>query len=145
MPLFVSFCHSTFLLRIDDKWMELVGAYATTAFPIARGTRPPFSPCGSGSRRLWVPLSTITKYGLRYICFFSQILLLPLGIPKSFFLKFFLLVRYLGGVIFTKALVSTKAFDGDLIYGCCQVKGSSMIGVPQFHSFVTQSDLICLL
>ena len=98
LPLFVSFFHSTFLPHIGDKWMRLIGAYATMVFPIAHGTRPPFSSCGSGPKRLLVPLSTTTKCGLRCIHFFPIILLLPLGIPESFFfLKFLLLVKCLVG------------------------------------------------
>ena len=94
LPLFVSFFHSTFLPHIGDKWIGLIGAYATTIFPIAPGTRPPFSSHGSEPKKLLVPLSTTTKCGLWCIRQFPIILLLLLGIPESFFfLKFLLLVR----------------------------------------------------
>ena len=62
--LYVSFCHSTFLSHIDDKWMGLIGAYATMVFPEAHGMRLLFSPHESELERLLDPSSTTAKCGL---------------------------------------------------------------------------------
>ena len=44
---------------------------------------------------------------------------------------------------FTKAPISTKAlFYGDLIYGCCQVKGPPVVWVSHFHILISKVILV---
>ena len=93
LPLCVSSCHSIFLLRTSDRWMGPINVCATMISLKAYDMKPPSLPREIVLRRLWGPPLTTVGCGLWCIRHFRQIQLLPLGTPKSFFLRFLPLVE----------------------------------------------------